>query len=241
MWVPDALFSSILIVLMASALQSATGFGFSLLALPLLLLVHPSLVAVEINLIVSVVLCLVLVRTVHSQCDYRLVVRLMASSVLGAPLGLALLLYVDERLFRIGIGVLILIFMGLLWWRLRFQRTPLRDSLAGLLAGVFTSAVGMGGIPLLVYFAGARTPKAVVRATAIVFFLFIYTLALILQVMAASTGASVWWLSLLLVPAALVGSRAGQWLYARISQRTFTLIIWLILIGNSAFLLLSQL
>src|SRR5690625_5345052 len=119
---------------------------------------------------------------VGGEVDVSLLVRLIPGGILGAPIGLAVVRTGNERAFRIAIAIITLSFLILLLRRLVFKRSVARDYCSGVLAGGFTSAVGMGGIPLLLYFAGARVPKAVVRATAVAFFLFIYAFALVMRV-----------------------------------------------------------
>ena len=226
------------IVLFASVLQAATGFGFSILALPLLLLIHPPLIAVELNLILSVFLCALMLRMVRHDVDITLLKRLIPGSIFGAPIGLAVLMTVNERAFRIAIAIITLSFLILLLRRLVFKRSVARDYCSGVLAGGFTSAVGMGGIPLLLYFAGAQVPKAVVRATAVAFFLFIYAFALVMQVTVSHHDFPIWWFSVGLFPVSFFGVKWGQWLYTLLSQRAFTFCIYGVLIANSILLML---
>ncbi len=230
---------SALIVLFASALHAATGFGFSILAMPLLLLIHEPLVAVQVNLILSIALSLLLVPKVRHDIDKTLLWRLVVSSALGIPFGVLMLLRLDTSPFKILIAVLTLVFTSLLLLQLRFERRRARDWFSGVLAGVFTSAVGMGGIPLLLYFAGTDMPKAVVRGTVLAFFLFIYTLVLGVQIAVTSSRSDIWWLSALLVPIALMGVWVGDWMFPRISQRAFRGLIYAVLGGNSFMLLWS--
>src|SRR5699024_3870023 len=164
-----------------------------------------SLIAVELNLILSVFLCGLMLRTVRRDIDIPLLKRLIPGSIFGAPIGLAVLMTVDERVFRVSIAFLTLAFLLLLMRHLTFKRSPYRDYGCGLLAGGFTSAVGMGGIPLLLYFAAAKVTKAVVRATAVAFFLFIYFFTLILQLMVSNHDFPIIWFSLGLLPISFCG------------------------------------
>ncbi|MEN9889517.1 MAG: hypothetical protein RL559_1554 [Pseudomonadota bacterium] len=227
------------VVLLASVLHAATGFGFSILAVPLLLLLHAPWQAVQINLILSIALSLMLIPATWAQVDRRLLWRLLPSSALGAPLGLLLFLHGNADTFKTAIALLILLLTGLLAWRLRFARSPWRDALSGLLAGGMTSAVGMGGVPLLVYFAGVDMPKATARATVLAFFTFIYSLALALQVHFSAHPLQDGWLTAGLLPVALLGVAIGKRLYLHLSQRVFSWAIYTVLLGNSAFLLAS--
>lgn len=227
------------VVLLASVLHAATGFGFSILAVPLLLLLHAPWQAVQINLILSIALSLMLIPATWTQVDRLLLWRLLPSSALGAPLGLLLFLYGDADTFKTAIAFLILLLTGCLALRLRFARTPWRDACTGVMAGAMTSAVGMGGVPLLVYFAGVDMPKATARATVLAFFTFIYSLALMLQMQFSTHPLQDWWLPAYLLPVALLGVDIGKRLYMHLSQRFFSLAIYAVLLGNSAFLLAS--
>lgn len=228
---------SALVILLASCLHSATGFGFSILAVPLLLLLHDPLTAVQINLIIAVVLSVLMVPQVRADVDYRLLRRLVISALPGVPLGMALLLYVTAAQLKLGIALLTLAFLMILLLQVSIERSRSRDALCGALAGAFTAAVGMGGVPLLVYFAGARLPKEVLRATVLVFFVFAYGLALAMQLWGAQDRLAVVWFSLSLAPWSLLGVAAGNWLFVRISQRVFRILIYVVLAANSAFLL----
>lgn len=230
---------SALVVLVASTLHAATGFGFSILAVPLLLLLLAPWQAVQLNLVLSIALSLMLIPATWAQVDRRLLWRLLPSSALGAPVGLLLFLQGDANTFKTVIALLILLLTALLVWRLRFARTPWRDACSGMVAGAMTSAVGMGGVPLLVYFAGTDMPKATARATVLAFFTFIYSLALVLQIQFSEQAMQPWWWPAGLLPVALLGVAIGKRLYLRLSQRVFSGAIYTVLLGNSAFLLAS--
>lgn len=227
------------VVLLASILHAATGFGFSILAVPLLLLLLAPWQAVQINLVLSIALSLMLIPATWAQVDRRLLWRLLPSSALGAPLGLMLFLYGDASTYKTVIALLILLLTTLLLWRLRFARTPWRDVFSGLVAGAMTSSVGMGGVPLLVYFAGTEMPKATARATVLAFFTFIYSFALVLQIRFSEQPLQPWWWPVGLLPVALLGVRIGKHLYMQLSQRVFSRAIYTVLLCNSAFLLTS--
>jgi uncharacterized membrane protein YfcA len=225
--------------LLASCLHSATGFGFSILAVPLLLLLHSPLAAVQINLILAIILSIVMIPQVKADVDFALLKRLVLSGAIGVPMGMALIMYVRPAQLKLIIAILTLAFLVALLVKIRFQRNDSRDAVCGAVAGAFTSAVGMGGVPLLVYFAGVDLPKAVVRATVLAFFVFAYGLALGMQLWNTSGSARVVWFSLSLVPMALLGVACGNWLFSRINQRVFRITIYVVLAANSGFLLWS--
>ncbi len=64
----------IMIILVASLLQTSTGFGFSILATPFLLLLFEPAEAIQINLILSLVISLALITKIKKRyrfCDFK--------------------------------------------------------------------------------------------------------------------------------------------------------------------------
>ena len=60
----------ILIILVASILQTSTGFGFSILATPFLLLLFKPTEAIQINLILSLFISVALLTKIKEDIDY---------------------------------------------------------------------------------------------------------------------------------------------------------------------------
>lgn len=228
------------IVLIASVLQSCTGFGFSIMATPLLLLVYEPRTAIQLNVILSLVLSVAMLPSIRAAIDRPMLRRLIPSSLLGIPLGGVLFSYLEPNILRLAVGVVVLIVTGLLAVRFTVSPSRIGERLAGLFAGAFTASLGMPGPPLLVYFAGAALDKALVRATTLAFFLFVYAGALIGQIALASTDRTIWLGALALAPAVAIGALAGQRLYHLINQRLFTIIINLILAATGVYLLLAS-
>lgn len=233
----DTYLASVLIVIFASTLQAATGFGFSILAVPLLFLIHEPLAAIQINLILSVVMSMLMVPRLRADIDKPLLMRLIKGSVLGGPVGAAALFYIDVLMLKSIVGIMTIALTLLLLMRLRMQRTRLRDYATGSMAGIFTAATGLAGIPLLLYFAGTDTPKATVRSTVLAFFAFVYALSLGIQMAIGATDTKTWFISLALVPVTLLGIYVGQRLFSRLSQKFFQILIYAVLVGTGTYLL----
>jgi uncharacterized protein len=231
---------SSLIVLFASTLQAATGFGFSLFAVPLLMLVHPPLAAIQINLVLSIALSAVMMPRLLPDIDRPLLGRLVRGGIAAVPVGVLALLYLDGALLRVMVGVVTLALTLLLVLKFRIRRSTARDYATGGLSGVFTAALGLAGVPLLLYFAGTDAPKAQVRSTVLSFFLFAYGLALAIQMAVGSVAAQTWIESLALLPVMAGGIFAGQQLFHRIDQKTFQVFLYAVLVASGSYLLWSS-
>lgn len=231
----------IAIILGASVLQTSTGFGFSILATPFLLLLFNVAEAIQINLILSLVISGALIFKIQSDIDMGVLKRLIAGSVAGMPVGIAIFLSADLEKLKLAISLTILLLTVLLIFSFRIKQTKRRDTFFGGLSGSLTTSIGMPGPPLLLYFSGTNTNKEKLRATTLAFYLFIYSISLMLQIIFSGTSKTIWTASGLAIPFVLAGLYLGQLLFKRIDQRTFRFVTYGILLFTGLFLLFDNL
>lgn len=232
---------SAVIVLAASVLQACTGFGFSVLATPFLLLIHEPHAAIQINIILSLLISVVMVPRIAKAADKALLKRLIIGSTLGAPVGLLVYLTLDTDWLRITVSLIILLLTALMLCKVTVRKTPRRDHVAGGLSGLLSASIGMPGPPVLLYFAGARIDKFVLRGTTLAAFLYIYLIALVLQLVFGSTNWSIWITALTLVPVTLLGTWMGEKLFYVVSQALFRQMTYAILLVTGLYLLYTSL
>lgn len=218
------------IVLIASLLQTSTGFGFSIIATPFLLMLFLPETAIQLNLVLSIIISLILLYKVREDIYLPLVKRLFLGSLIGAPLGVGLLYLIDERSLKIAVGILLLAVTFLLMKNLTLKQTGSRDLSVGGLSGMLTSSIGMPGPPLIVYFASARMSKEAVRATTLSFFMVIYPISLLLQYLFVGINNEVWKLSAYALPFVLIGLFLGQLLFKRINLAFFRKLTYVLLV-----------
>src|SRR5690348_5303840 len=146
-------------VLFAGALAGGfvsglAGFGTALMALGVWLYVLPPSIAVPLVLICSIVAQTSTMPSIWRSIDFRLVWPFLLGGLAGVPLGTILVAYADPRLFRLSVGVLLLIFPTALY----FQRREMALSIGGRVAdtgigfagGVLGGLAGLSGpIPIL--------------------------------------------------------------------------------------------
>ncbi len=211
-------------IFLSATLQAGTGFGFSVLATPLLLFFYPVPVAIQLNMFLSLLLSAGMFSQVKGHLDRTLLRRMIIAGVLALPLGIPLA-GLDRNVMRLMVGCLLLALTLLLIVGPRVARSRPLDYVAGGLSAMMTTALGMPGPPLLVYLAGTDTEKAKVRAAALSFFIFIYTAGLALHGAWYGMSREVWKGTVILLPAVAAGMYAGQRLFHRISPRIFRAIL----------------
>lgn len=165
----------VVISFVATLVRSTFGFGESLVAVPLLALAIPIDVAVPLSVLLSIVVALVVVIQDHRSIHLASAASLIAFAALGIPLGLGLLVYVDGRVVKLGLGVLIAAYSAyslLTKHAFHLEQDDRRWLFGcGLLSGVLGGACGLNGPPLVVYGNLRRWSPQQFRATAQAYFL----------------------------------------------------------------------
>lgn len=231
----------IFIVFIASLLQTSTGYGFSIIGTPFLLLIYPVHTAIQMNIILSIILSALMIFNIKKEVNKTLLIRMIKGSFLGLISGIFVYLFLDVRLLKLTVGALILLLTILLILKLSINRTRNRDFLAGGLSGLLTTSIGVPGPPLLLYFAGVNIDKTTLRSTTLAFYLYVYSASLAMQISLGGTTKETWISSFLAVPSLVGGVLLGQWIFNWISQRTFRIITLFILMFTGIYLLVSSL
>ena len=103
-------------------------------------------------------------------------------------------------------------------------------TLSGLLGGLLAGATGITGPPVAVILSSMKTPKEKFNAVISVFILFAVSYALLFYLVSGLIRPETAMLALCSVPALIAGLRTGDILVSRISQKTFTNVIYIVLI-----------
>lgn len=229
-----------LIVLVASLLQTSTGYGFSIIGTPILLLLYPAHTAIQINIILSICLSTFMIFKIRKEVDKTLLVHLIKGSIVGLTLGILVYLYVEMNLLKVAVGVIILILTFLLIFKWTIARSHEKDIVAGGISGLLTTSIGVPGPPLLLYFSGAKIDKVTLRSTTLAFYLFVYSASLFMQIYFDGTTKVAWTASAIALPALFGGILLGQILFKWISQKTFMMITYIILFSTGLYLIMTS-
>lgn len=230
----------IIIVLVASLLQTSTGYGFSIVGTPFLLLIYPAHMAIQINIILSICLSAFMIFKIRKEIDKSLLVRLIKGSVMGLILGIFIYLFLDIQLLKMNVGALILFLTILLILKLTINRTQNKDFITGGISGLLTTSIGVPGPPLLLYFSGTRIDKTTLRSTTLAYYLFVYFVSLVMQISFGGTSKETWIFSLIAIPPLFAGIMLGQLFFKWISQKVFRIITYIILMFTGVYLLVTS-
>jgi uncharacterized membrane protein YfcA len=159
----------LLVILVATLIRSAFGFGEALIAVPLLAVRIPITVAAPLAVLLSITVALVIIAQDWRKVHLHSVGWLVVATLFGIPLGVVLLSVGTDRLVKGTLAVLIIAFSA---YALIGRKPPELHSgdriwllTCGFCAGVLGGAYGMNGPPLAIYGAMRRWSAQHFRAT----------------------------------------------------------------------------
>jgi uncharacterized membrane protein YfcA len=189
------------VLALTAAVQGAVGFGMNLLAVPVLVVLDPTLVpgpALAVGLLLSALV---------AGRERAAVDRRLGWAVLGLAPGTAVALLVLARVpaesLAVPIGALVLLAVGISALRLHLSPTPATLAAAGAASGFLSTAGSVGGPPLALVYADADGGR--MRSNLSGFF--VVTAAVSLAALAATGhfGTAELRAALLLAPGVVVG------------------------------------
>ena len=214
-WISIALFCGA--VLGAAILRGFSGFGFALAAVPLVSMIVAPTKAVAIAVLLQAAVGLRDLTKGRAVLDWPGLKRLSLGALIGTPIGLLGLVYLDAALIRLAIAAIVVVGVLLLLPKAH-PDAPVRLGLAvptGLVAGLFGGLAAMPGPPVIAYYLSGATPAHVIRATMLVFFFFTSLLALPGLALGGLLDAQTLLLSLIAIPIMLTGTALGGSIFAR--------------------------
>ncbi|MDI6727227.1 MAG: sulfite exporter TauE/SafE family protein [Smithellaceae bacterium] len=224
----------VLVVILASSLiRTVFGFGNALLAMPLLAMTSLGMpVVTALVALVASTLALYIVIRNWRDVDLAITWRLIISSLMGIPAGLALLKVADESVVKMILGLLIMGFsiFSLIKPQGRKAVSELWSFPFGFLSGVLGGAYNTNGPPIVIYGTLRRWPPEHFRATLQGYFFPTSLLILLSHGLAGFWTAQVWNLYALSIPAMIAAIIMGDWIYRRLPRKRFDQAIHYILI-----------
>jgi uncharacterized protein len=233
----------LLIIFFATLIRSTFGFGEGLIAVPLLALILPMGIAAPVVVLLSITIAAVVVVQDWRKIHVRSTGWLLGPTLLGIPLGIALLTSPHEQVVKAALAIVIVAFAG--YFLLGKKPRELRDDNigwllgCGFIAGVLGGAYGMNGPPLVIYGAMRRWSPQHFRATLQGYFLPASVIAMAGYWFAGLWTPAVTHFYLISVPAALPAIFLGRMVNRRLQGDAFLKYVYCGLVGVGLILLMQ--
>ncbi|MGB2695020.1 MAG: sulfite exporter TauE/SafE family protein [Dehalococcoidia bacterium] len=231
--------AGVILVVLAAALlagvaQGLTGFGFALIVVPMLLFVVDVQEAVVMSSALGTVSVALVSMRSWRHVSWPLVLRLLAGSFAGMPVGLLILLFAPQEPLRIAVALAVLVMaLGLTWgYRLPAGGTG-RELAVGAFSGVLRTSTSLAGPPVVFYLQARAFEPPSFRATLVMFFLVgnIVALAAFVATSVVTSRSIVY--SAIALPLVFVGVAGGDRLLGRIDPVLFRRLVLALLVGTA--------
>jgi uncharacterized membrane protein YfcA len=220
------------------------GFGTALMALGIWLYVLPPSAAVPLVLICSVVAQTATLPSMWKSFDLTLVWPFLIGGLLGVPLGTMLVAHADPNVFKLTVGILLLVFPVALYFSapMSFEfGGKIADAIIGFIGGILGGLAGLSGPPPILWASVRGWGKDERRGVFQTFNWTVLFAALCLQAASGLVAREVIWLAVLAFPATVLGSWIGAKLYHALSDRNFRDIVLGMLFVSGAILVWNSL
>lgn len=228
------LLAVIVIICIAAVLQSISGFGFSLLAMPLLS------IFVDIqDAVVIATLCGIFTNAVHLRKDFQLVERSIArrislSALIGMPLGVVVLSVFSATHMRaiIGAVIVVLVFLMMRNFVLKTENTTV-DIVLGAFSGLLATSVSTNGPPLVFLLQSKQLDPWRLRATLAYVFTISGCASFIVLMIAGKGSIEAFQYAMLSLPAMYLGTVVGRKARLRVTQEAFKRLMYVLLLATA--------
>jgi uncharacterized membrane protein YfcA len=206
------------VVAVGSLLQGAVGFGLSLIAAPLVMLIDPTLVPGPL-LLAALVLPVLTAQRDRSWIDLRGVRWALVGRVPGSVLGAAMLTGLSPRAMTLAVGLVVLAGVAMTASGMRLRPSGPTLLVAGVLSGFMGTTAAIGGPPLALVYQHAEGPR--LRGTLAGYFVVAAAISIAVLALAGRFGRHDVLAGLALLPGVVLGYLASHRV-ARWVDRGFT-------------------
>lgn len=209
-------------VLAAGLMTGMTGFGFSVVSVPMLVMTY------QPHEVVLIVLCLVPVTSLalllsphmYRRVQLRLCIALTALSLVGLPIGVLLFRRFDPTWLTVLMGIVLIAFALFNRYLPDDWRMPVSMVVpSGIVGGLLATSTGLSGPVVAMYIHGRRLAHDELVATMAGYVAAVSTLGLAIFVLEGHVTSATGWRVISLTPVALAGVALGRW-WARKNHQT---------------------
>lgn len=221
-----------MIMMIAAIVQGITGFGFSLVAFPLLALLLPVQVVTPILVLSSLILNVIVFKSV-TGIRFKGIRAMTLLAIISTPIGAYILKVISPDILKISVGIVITataLFL-LKGYQVKFKRELLARSITGFFSGLLNGTLSMSGPPIILYMSNQGAEKDKLRGSFSLFAMITNVFAIITLYYAGLINSTVFVNFVELIPALIIGVILGVQISRKVNENTFRKITLYLLIA----------
>lgn len=211
-------------ILLASLTQGITGFGFALIAVPLLSFSISEIKNITpLIVLYSLLVNFIIAYKIRHHIYFKKVLPLIFFGIIATPVGTSLLTYVSVRTLKIGIGLVITLTAIAMFrnFKVKIKNETVSYGIVGILSGILNGSTGLSGPPIVLFLTNQNLHKDVFRANLTFYGIATNIFGIILFISKGIINAGVLHASISYLPALIIGSFIGIKLSSKINESVF--------------------
>lgn len=214
---------SVLVVALAGVVRGFSGFGAAMIMVPALSVFYGPAVAIPIMILVDAVAAAPLLPPAMRRCRWREVLPILAGSAMLMPVGVYVLLVVEQDVLATAIALIVLALVAILatGWRYRGVPSTATTLATGGLSGFMSGSTGLGGPPVILFWIAGQSKAPALRANVIALFGLNTVVSISVFTINGLFTAEVIRLSLLFIPIYGLALLGGARLFKFASEQAF--------------------
>lgn len=231
-----------IIFLLSAIIQGITGFGFSLLAIPVMSLFILPQELMPISLLFSMIINLYVLFHSKQKGSWVKIKWIFLSAIITIPFGtyLLLILSADQLRFFMGIFIFIIGILFLFGFKKTIKREREMMIPIGLISGLLNGAITMSGPPVILFLVNQNRSKLEFRSHLSLYFLLVNLVTLPVYLYHGLFTSHTVITTAIFLPSLLIGVFLGGWLSHKLPDEIFRKAAIFFMIGIGAYLIISS-
>jgi uncharacterized membrane protein YfcA len=225
------------VVFVASIIRGFNGFGFSATCISGFALILPAIEIVPIILILEVVISIFMFPYIRNKIDWGFVSKILIGIVLGSPIGIFLLKYLNSEITHLSVCIIIIFFSFLLMSGYLNKKIDnnLGKFLTGIVSGTLNSLTTLGGMPVALFLLVINIQPAIIRGSLAALFFLTDIYAFILSFFVGIVDLTTIYRTIPLIFILPIGVFIGNKFFVRSEEETYRKVVFYFLIIISVF------
>ena len=232
--IPEIIFI-LFTVFVASIIRGFNGFGFSATCISGFSFILPAIEIVPIILILEVLISIFMIPYIWNKIDWSFVSKILVGIIIGSPIGLILLKYLDSEITHLSVCIIIIFFSLLLMKGYSNQNinNNFGKFLTGMISGTLNSLTTLGGMPVALFLLVTSIQPAIIRGSLAALFFLTDTYAFILSFFAGIVDLLTIYRTIPLIVILPIGVYIGNKFFVKSKEETYRKVVFYFLITVS--------
>ena len=232
--IPEIIFI-LFTVFVASIIRGFNGFGFSATCISGFSFILPAIEIVPIILILEVLISIFMIPYIWNKIDWSFVSKILVGIIIGSPIGLILLKYLDSEITHLSVCIIIIFFSLLLMKGYSNQNinNNFGKFLTGIVSGTLNSLTTLGGMPVALFLLVTSIQPSIIRASLAALFFLTDIYAFILSFFAGIVDWLIIYRTIPLIVILPIGVYIGNKFFVKSKEETYRKVVFYFLITVS--------